>query len=587
MTTLLRKILTAQAVLLLALCLPLPSLAVCGDGVLDPNIGEQCDVGDADDGDGCSSTCQFEPTPQTKAQQSCIGAMAKGYTKLVRAQSKAICGCSKDFSSGDAASAEACVVADEKGKVAKARFRLDDGVAKRCADEKPDFGLGRVDSTTAIATDHRMDAIRYLFSGDLDGAIISASTDPDAASCQLAVSRAAKKCQTTMLKELAKCTKIGLKLETVGHVNDLLDCLGADGRGKIAKVCNSTTGVIARKVIPKKCDGVTLSTAFPGCGTDDGAELARCVSGSVSCVACVASRVAFDSRDHGCEAAFESGLSADVCGVGSFRGLSYNVAGLPAGISSSEPDINTPLISPLLNGYDLVLVQESWQTPDPNPLDPTRVYHELLAADANHLYKSIPAPQPLGTDPTRETALLSDGLNRFSRYPFTPVVRETWNGCHDTAADCLAMKGFSFARTTIAPGVEIDVYNLHMEAGGDAEDDVLRDEGMTQLITAILANSVGRAVIVGGDFNLHTNGEPDSSTYQRLIDEAGMIDVCATLGCPEPGRIDKFAFRSGDTVSLRPISWKFDTDVFVRDDGEPLSDHEPLAVTYVWELAAP
>ncbi len=36
----------------------------------------------------------------------------------------------------------------------------------------------------------------------------------------------------------------------------------------------------------------------------------------------------------------------DASGV--FRALSYNVAGLPVGLSSSEPDINTPFISPKL-----------------------------------------------------------------------------------------------------------------------------------------------------------------------------------------------------------------------------------------------
>ena len=59
-----------------------------------------------------------------------------------------------------------------------------------------------------------------------------------------------------------------------------------------------------------------------------------------------------------------------------FSVLTYNVAGLPAGISSSEPDINTPLISPLLNDYDIALVQEDF------------VYHRDLARDAEHVFHS-------------------------------------------------------------------------------------------------------------------------------------------------------------------------------------------------------
>jgi hypothetical protein len=268
--------------------------------------------------------------------------------------------------------------------------------------------------------------------------------------------------------------------------------------------------------------------------------------------------------------------------TGEFLALSYNVAGLPEGLSSSHPERFTQLISPLLNGYDLVLVQESWQTPDPNPFAPTRVYHEILAADADHPYKSVPAEQPLGMDPRRPEALLADGLNQFSRFPFEPVIRQAWEGCDISAADCLAFKGFSVARTTFAEGVTIDVYNLHGEAGSTPHDEQLRDEGITQLVAFMREYSDGQAVIVGGDFNLHTDEEPDSSQFQRLLAEAGLTDVCASLDCPQPGRIDKFLFRGSDDIEIAATSWRFETDVFVSPDGEALSDHDPLAVRFVW-----
>lgn len=272
---------------------------------------------------------------------------------------------------------------------------------------------------------------------------------------------------------------------------------------------------------------------------------------------------------------------------GELLALTYNVAGLPEGISGSHPAVNTPQISPLLNGYDLVVAQETWQTPDPNPLAPLRVYHELLVADALHPYKSIPATQPLGSDPGRPSALLADGLNRMSRFPFTEVVRQRWNQCHPSSADCLALKGFSMARTTLAPGVEVDVYNLHMEAGGDPEDDAIRDQSVSQLRDFMSAFSPGRAVIVGGDFNLHTTSEPDQSQYARLLAETGLVDVCAALGCPDPGRIDKLAFRSNDTIAITPLSWRVELDVFVDAQDQPLSDHKAVAVRFAWTATQP
>jgi endonuclease/exonuclease/phosphatase family metal-dependent hydrolase len=262
--------------------------------------------------------------------------------------------------------------------------------------------------------------------------------------------------------------------------------------------------------------------------------------------------------------------------------LNYNVAGLPQGISGSDPEVNMPLIGPLLNGYDLVLVQESWQTPDPNPLAPLRVYHEILRAQVDHPYESIPAPHPLGLDPSRPTAILSDGLNRFSRFPMEPVIREAWDGCHTTSADCLAFKGFSMARTTFAPGVVVDVYNLHMEAGGAPEDDALRDAAVTQVLDFMAAHSAGRAVIVAGDFNLHIEDEPDATQYQRMVDEGGLADACEFLSCPGPFQIEKVLFRGSDDVELTALTWSLEDSVFLRDDLEPLSDHPALAVRFAW-----
>ena len=48
---------------------------------------------------------------------------------------------------------------------------------------------------------------------------------------------------------------------------------------------------------------------------------------------------------------------------GSFTALTYNVAGLPEGISGSNPETNMQMISPLLNAYDLVLIQEDFSLP--------------------------------------------------------------------------------------------------------------------------------------------------------------------------------------------------------------------------------
>ena len=267
---------------------------------------------------------------------------------------------------------------------------------------------------------------------------------------------------------------------------------------------------------------------------------------------------------------------------GSFTVLSYNVAGLPEGLSQSMPERFTPLIGPLLNGYPLVLLQESWQTPPDNPFAPLRCYHEILVAAADHRYKTVPATHPFLTDPTRPSALLGDGLNVFSRFPLGETTRVAWATCVDTASDCLAFKGFSMTPAELGDGLVLHIYDLHMEAGDSALDDDARAMGLAQLTTFIAERSRDVALLVGGDFNLHTDSEPAGTQFTRLQQDAGLTDACTALDCSEPGSIDKILVRSSAQLELRVERWRSERDVFVSSSAEPLSDHNPIAVDIAW-----
>jgi hypothetical protein len=149
------------------------------------------------------------------------------------------------------------------------------------------------------------------------------------------------------------------------------------------------------------------------------------------------------------------------------------------------------------------------------------------------------------------------------------------------------MKGFSRTVVTLAPGVEVDVYNLHGEAGGTDEDQSLQRDDYDDLAAYIDEHSRGRAIILGGDTNLHTEpehpdaeGQADTRIWDRFLRRTGIIDSCAALDCPQPGRIDKIAFRDNDRVTLTPIRHQFVPEDFRAPDGEDLSDHEPLEVVF-------
>ncbi|MFC4252791.1 endonuclease/exonuclease/phosphatase family protein [Sinimarinibacterium flocculans] len=349
------------------------------------------------------------------------------------------------------------------------------------------------------------------------------------------------------------------------------------------------------------------------------------------------------------------GNSSDDGESGTFLAVTYNVAGLPLPgvITGEDPAANAPLISPLLNTYDLVLLQEDWGDPlafleeagvVPAGTQPGILgFHHLVVAEADHPYRSEPAPFPLldlglrrGLDGVLGPTLLGDGLNRLSRSPFGPLERIMWRQCNgsilvtpleelldvlldnvpgldsllaplnltgdeglidDGSTDCAALKGFSVATHEMAPGVFVDVYNLHGDAGGNDRDIDVRVDNFEQLADFLLTHSEGRAVVLGGDTNLSFESDrrprqrdTDGSTWARFQARTGLVDVCAVLACGDQDElraqgfknIDRFAYRSGGGVELRPLDHRFERERFTREDGEQMSDHDPVVVTFQW-----
>ena len=80
-----------------------------------------------------------------------------------------------------------------------------------------------------------------------------------------------------------------------------------------------------------------------------------------------------------------------------------------------------------------------------------------------------------------------------------------------------------------------------------------------QLADFINDHSAGRAVILGGDTNLHTeDGHPDGSgvadteIWETFNQATGFTDVCDQIS-PCEGSIDRFAFSSSDTITIVPL----------------------------------
>jgi hypothetical protein len=283
---------------------------------------------------------------------------------------------------------------------------------------------------------------------------------------------------------------------------------------------------------------------------------------------------------------------------GEFSLLSYNVAGLPQEFSDENPEDHLPMISPLLDEYDVVMTQEDfdWWSDDPIVADLDFVnYHERLRADTDfpHATERHPGPAAVGidgSDPQRPMPYVGDGLGFLSQFPFEDVDRVPWTHCYgvlDGASDCLAMKGFAVATFTLADGVTVDIYTLHNEAGEGPDDQPIQEEAMLQLADYIVEHSEGHAVIVGGDTNLHLEPDhdqhdADAPVWEGFLATTGLTDTCAVVDCPGVGLIDKVAWRDGNGLTLEPQSFEHPTETFSGPDGEDLSDHPPVVVEWTW-----
>jgi hypothetical protein len=253
---------------------------------------------------------------------------------------------------------------------------------------------------------------------------------------------------------------------------------------------------------------------------------------------------------------------------GRFSLLTYNVAGLPQALSPSSPRDNIPLMSPLLDAYDVAVVQEDFS------------YHEALVTAVHHPYRSRPM---------LARSFVGDGLSLLSRLAFEGVHRVRWERCNgfvSSAADCLADKGFSFSTLDLAPDVALHLYNLHADAGSGELDVEARAHNFAQLAGYIRSHSDGQAVVVAGDTNLMTAAPGDAQTLARFLEALGLRDACRALGCWHDEPIDRVVYRGSARITLAVTRLWHDTR-FVDAAGLALSDHPAVGAELTWSRRAP
>jgi len=258
-----------------------------------------------------------------------------------------------------------------------------------------------------------------------------------------------------------------------------------------------------------------------------------------------------------------------------FRVLTYNVAGLPAGLSYSDPGPRLPAIGRRAAAYDIVLVQEAFTGLD--VLRDASGHPELRRGSGprsgwarliGRLCGRCGSGLALLTG-RRGEEILAGRAGRYARcsgWGLRPMA---------DGSDCWASKGWQHARLALADGIAVDLWNTHLDAGVLADDLAARGAQLDELARA-MAESRGRAVVVGGDFNLGAELPEEARLLERFRRRLGLRDTGARTRDTDrwPRRIDHLFYRSGERVALE-LERAGESREF-RREGRPLSDHPAL-----------
>ena len=294
-----------------------------------------------------------------------------------------------------------------------------------------------------------------------------------------------------------------------------------------------------------------------------------------------------------------------------FSVATLNVDGLPqkilvVNVNADGPGaVGTARIGKYLmkKGYDIVCMQEDFN------------YHDVLIPWMEDDYANDTWSGDIGVE-GRDIDFLHlqnhrfecDGLCTFWKKDITleSTERTAWTasfGKFSHALDDIITKGFRRYNVTLANGLSLLVYNMHMDAsddkdeleGKDAKDKEARQVQWQQLRDEILSRLDTRPIIIMGDMNSFYGQDNVKAAFIDAINSSGkgtITDVWVELqnkglfpktkddGTSGGEVIDKILYVNPSTgTQIKAVSMKLDKEGYLQD-GKPLGDHYPLSATF-------
>ncbi len=252
----------------------------CGNGVHDTTVGEVCDDGNLDSGDGCSSDCRAE-VPQDKEQVRCILGMNKAAANLFVAGGKEALACAILGNGPDCIGIHSMTYAAVYNKVQAAEDN-------KCS-TPPDFGKASVPAVQTGVADQAHGLITDMFGLDPDTALAPDAMAPNRGDCQNAVLKAELKFAAARIKAFNRCKKAGFRLDEILSDSQLGDCLeAADAEPIVTKPQQAQFATMLDSCINV---GEDRAAAFPGV-CSGATDTAACLDQRVRCRTCLALKAA-------------------------------------------------------------------------------------------------------------------------------------------------------------------------------------------------------------------------------------------------------------------------------------------------------
>ena len=159
-------------------------------------------------------------------------------------------------------------------------------------------------------------------------------------------------------------------------------------------------------------------------------------------------------------------------------------------------------ISEILNNvssYDIIFFQENWSFQ--NKIQNTLKDYFLISSIKKSRIK-------------QGSGLMIAIKKGYSIIDFEEVYFKECNGIIFNANDCLASKGFIYARIKVE-NIYFDIYNTHLDAGNSKKDRIVRSNQLSMLKEYIYNKSYGENIIICGDLNIDYLGQ-DSNLIDNL-----------------------------------------------------------------------